>query len=88
MSKRTQKISDLENAETVAWNQYRRDSKDSHRSLKVKEALAAVDDLSDGSHHDWRKLAHDLAEALRLSAPKAVSTKPIGFNIKNESDPE
>lgn len=30
-------------------------------SEEVREALAAVDDLSDGSRHDWRKFAHRLA---------------------------
>ncbi len=34
-------------------------------SAESVEALAAVDDLSDGSRHDWRKFAHDLAAELR-----------------------
>lgn len=47
---------------------------DTRRALPLteqeREALAAVDDLTDGSRHDWRKFAHTLAGALRrLTSP-------------------
>lgn len=32
---------------------------------ELKEAFAAIDDLSDGSKHDWRKIAHTLAKHYR-----------------------
>lgn len=43
----------------------------------VDEALAAVDDLSDGSKHDWRKFAHVLAKAVhdQLSLIQELSAK-------------